>query len=58
MLNCLEYLRREAISSGLEDAARYIALAADSVQRTISEENDAEPAALGYFAGAAGSKPH
>ena len=40
ILNCLEYLRREALSSGLDDAARFIALAADSVHRTISDDGD------------------
>jgi len=58
ILNCLEYLRREAISSGLEEAARYIAMAANSVHRTIIDEGGHEPGGGTYFPGGAQSGLH
>lgn len=58
LLNCLEYLRREALSSGLDDAARLIAMAADSVHKTIVDDEGGTPSGGGYFPGVMGSGPH
>ena len=58
ILKCLEYLRREAMSSGLDDAARYIAMAADSVHQTIAGEDGIGSGTRAYFPGIDGSGPH
>ncbi len=58
ILNCLEYLKREATTSGLNDAAQLIALAAKSVAEAISRQDGTATPGSNLYPGFGGSGLH
>ena len=58
ILNCLEYLRREAINTGLHDAAQLIGLAAQSVSEAIARQEELGTAGANIYPGFGRSGPH
>lgn len=58
ILNCLEYLKREAINSGLNDAAQLISLAAKSVAEAISRQDGTATSDSNLYPGFGGSGLH